>query len=1835
MGGLRIHRKECGRRPVSGRERRRLLAGTKTGARAFWGIILSAALVACLAGPSYAIENTASGSVGASILDTGSSTVVLNLVGEAVDPALSRVTVDPNNVTADGTSLSTITVVLRDADSQPVPGRTVILSSDRGGLDVIAQPLSPSDETGTVTGTIRSGTVGVSTITATETTIGVVLNDRPQVFFTQGFVLDLMKSADRKQETVGGVVTYTVEIRNLTAGDVGQVRIDDVIPPNFKYVRGSARLNGALLADPSGNRPVTFFIETVPALVDANGNGRADPGEQGYAALSYQLVIGSGSRPGDYTNTAVAWDVNPQFPISNRSESTVTVAMDPLFDLGTIIGKVFEDRDGDGWQDEGEGGVADATVVLDDGTRVVTDEYGRYHIPAVRPGHRMVKIDRQSLPAGAGIVGEDSGIVSVTPGLLAKVNFRVTQAQDIESVGSPPGMGLLVESRDSVEPVKVHGSVGMLQALVNGVNADLPGGDVVLGMQEVTEMVNIAGGDLQGPLRFRTRLDPRDNVKEWKLTVTDSEGMVVKALGGLETVPEQIIWSGITGDGDLIGGGRIYRYRMEVWYRDGGYCTSAVRTFGVNQRSFISLNLSGSGFDLGSATLHGRTEEVLADVARTLREHPNEAIIIEGHTDSEGTEEVNLRLSRQRAEAALDYLVEVQGLSPERFVLKWYGESRPAASNEIPEGREINRRVEIKGQLLEVNMSQLLDQYRTQPKVFIDGSPVDVGEDGRFQTSVGEVGQEGLRINMVSAAGAVTEGKIPIPDLEILDPRGEIRLGYGETGEAYRVGDPGPDGMWEAGERALTYRLKGRTDPVNTVMVDDETLSVDEGGVFTADLALAAGEVNTFGLVVRNPAGYIRIARLAVRVTDSEEDGTLVVVRDPVPNLSVQLPPEGAALFNSRLTVNGYTDRGNEVRVNGRGVTVMEDGGFTVEVDLTEGENQLRIQALDPDGHIGEVQRTVTLSKERLFFMAFADGKIGQLQGKGYLEGAGMKKDREFYHEGRVAYYLKGTVAGKYLVTSAFDSGTGRFSEMFEDLDEGDRERFFTNLDPNKYYPVYGDASSLTYDAESQGKFYLAVDSEELHLLVGNYALNLSDTELAAYQRTLYGGKAVYRSLARSKYGEHDTTVVLFGAQARDIHIRDELRATGGSLYYLSRREITEGSEQVSLVIRDKETGLILAEIPQGRNVDYQVRYEEGRLLFNRPIASVVQDDSLIDDAMLSGDPVSIRVDYEVQADSFERTSFGGRVRKQVGDNLSVGGTYIADELESGSYDLSGFDAKVRLGGNSWISAEVARSAGSDSPVFLSEDGGLTYTEVPAASMQDGEAFKAAAELDVGELFGAPQRLKVGGYVKRLEPGFQSSANHSEEGFQKYGADFSLVLSESDTVLGRYDRQENLDSGSTAPGVESDSRSGTLQWTHRRDRLRFTLEYRAGESHDSGGSLLDRSSLAAGRLDLIPNGKVAAHVEHQATLDGPENDQTTAGVRYQVSPALSLGATGTHGTMGESLQGEASLNAGDSRLYATERMTNDSAGRNSTTVLGAETAVDPSTKVYSENQWERPGRGADRQVSLLGVRRSWDLAPGLSAILSGEASRTESASEKSTRYTLSTGVSYRNTAGLEAKVRGEMRREKGSRERVQYLTSNRFRIMLSPDYSLLARYAYSQTRDLDLDEVEARFEERSIGMAYRPVTRDRLNFLLKYTQLIDQAPDVYDDVESRDTCTRVVSVEWSYDLTPRLEWVEKNALKELEEKTGDRSTVRTRTVLSIHRLNYNFLSTWELGVEYRLRSVDQADDRQVGWLGELMYGIGENFRIGLGYNFTDFSDNEFSENDYSVRGTFLRFQGKY
>jgi OmpA-OmpF porin, OOP family len=100
-------------------------------------------------------------------------------------------------------------------------------------------------------------------------------------------------------------------------------------------------------------------------------------------------------------------------------------------------------------------------------------------------------------------------------------------------------------------------------------------------------------------------------------------------------------------------------------------------------------------FDLGKTTIRPESGSLLDEIATVLKQHPEiTRVVVEGHTDSTGSARGNLRLSQARAESVVDAIVQ-RGIEKARLTAKGFGSSRPIASNDTPEGRDANRRVEI------------------------------------------------------------------------------------------------------------------------------------------------------------------------------------------------------------------------------------------------------------------------------------------------------------------------------------------------------------------------------------------------------------------------------------------------------------------------------------------------------------------------------------------------------------------------------------------------------------------------------------------------------------------------------------------------------------------------------------------------------------------------------------------------------------------------------------------------------------------------------------------------------------------------------------------------------------------------------------------------------------------------------------------------------------------------------------------------------------------------------------------------------------------------------------
>ncbi|SDW46593.1 Outer membrane protein OmpA [Lutibacter oricola] len=104
---------------------------------------------------------------------------------------------------------------------------------------------------------------------------------------------------------------------------------------------------------------------------------------------------------------------------------------------------------------------------------------------------------------------------------------------------------------------------------------------------------------------------------------------------------------------------------------------------------------SGVHFDSGMYVINTDSRESLNKLARVLIEYPNTNILVEGHTDSAGADNLNFELSKKRAYAVTNYFIHSKKLNSSRFTTKWHGENNPISDNSVASGRAKNRRVNV------------------------------------------------------------------------------------------------------------------------------------------------------------------------------------------------------------------------------------------------------------------------------------------------------------------------------------------------------------------------------------------------------------------------------------------------------------------------------------------------------------------------------------------------------------------------------------------------------------------------------------------------------------------------------------------------------------------------------------------------------------------------------------------------------------------------------------------------------------------------------------------------------------------------------------------------------------------------------------------------------------------------------------------------------------------------------------------------------------------------------------------------------------------------------------
>ncbi len=204
--------------------------------------------------------------------------------------------------------------------------------------------------------------------------------------------LTVRKEAQAGDVSIGDFVPYSVTVENRDS-DAARLVLLDFLPAGFRFVSGSATLDGAAIADPRIAADGTSFMFDLDTVLL--------PGDR--VRVEYVVEVGAGAANGEAVNRAYAVNGAGE-PISNFSEAAVFVREDLLRSRLTIVGRIAEagcEAD-DAWARELQDGVGvqGVRLYMEDGAYAVTDSNGLYHFEDVKPGAHVVQVDTETLPAG-------------------------------------------------------------------------------------------------------------------------------------------------------------------------------------------------------------------------------------------------------------------------------------------------------------------------------------------------------------------------------------------------------------------------------------------------------------------------------------------------------------------------------------------------------------------------------------------------------------------------------------------------------------------------------------------------------------------------------------------------------------------------------------------------------------------------------------------------------------------------------------------------------------------------------------------------------------------------------------------------------------------------------------------------------------------------------------------------------------------------------------------------------------------------------------------------------------------------------------------------------------------------------------------------------------------------------------------------------------------------------------------------------------------------------------------------------------------------------------------
>jgi len=1082
--------------------------------------------------------------------------------------------------------------------------------------------------------------------------------------------------------------------------------------------------------------------------------------------------------------------------------------------------------------------------------------------------------------------------------------------------------------------------------------------------------------------------------------------------------------------------------------------------------------------------------------------------------------------------------------------------------------------------------------------------------------------------------------------------------------------DPNGSAEWQPSARQLSaagqelqylvraYGKDGKFDdtkPQSLWMVHDGSRAPKDAAAKRGSAATPAPGVTAEAASVVEPTGGTPSPE-AQEATDPGQQS--VADRHVEPQLLAAYGESTLSEHNIHVSGGTVTVRGggipprHTVWVAGHEVPVDAKGNFIAEEVLPAGAHTVEVAVLDEDGNGTLYLRDLEFKLNDRFYVGMADLTVSKnhtSDPEQLMTGANAPYDYNASVAGSLSFFATQKFSDDWRVTASADTREEPVKDLFRNFLNKAPDSLFRRIDPAYYYPTYGDDSIVQELAPTLGKFYVKAEHHDDYALWGNFRVNYLDNELAQVDRGLYGGNVRWLSDTTTSFGEKRYAIDGFVAQPGTIAGRDEFRGTGGSLYFLHEQDILTGSERVRIEMRDKDSGLVTGTVNLRPSIDYEIDYLQGRIVLAEPLSSTAADNLLVRTSGLSGQDAYLVVRYEFTPgfQDIHTWTTGGQGDVWLNDYVRLGVTTSSNDAGVGGSSLRGADLMLRKSADSWAKLQTGKSDGLVSGSFYSADGGYGFTSYNPNSFANAsaEAYRADVSVGLGDfLSGNKGRLTY--YTQHLDAGYSAPGLDSLTATEYYGGTFKLPIGDSWSLNAKVDKKAQ-ERGLETTAEELDvayklSKHWSVSTGVRRDDREdkspvMPLTQQQGERTDVVAQL---------GYDSLAKWRAYSFVQDTVSKSGDRDDNGRAGVggSYRVTNTLRIEAEGSEGNLGPGGKlGTNYLASDHTTLYLNYSLENERADsgmfqRQGTLVSGMKQRLSDSSSVYVEERYQdidsASGLTHATGVTLVPADH-WNIGAN-AEVGTLVDSQTDAQTKRKAggirigysheRIQASSGIEYRND---------EMQGPDATFSNLKtWLFRNNFKFQITPAWRLVGKLDHSMSDNSQGQFYDGGYTEAVLGYGYRPVQSDRLDVLAKYTYFynVPTAGQVTPQGTAAQFIQKshIAAIDVSYDLTQQWSVGGKYAYR-LGQASLERVNPQffdNTAELYIARIDWHFHQEWEGMIEGRVLDMPGLNERRSGMLVAVYRHLGKHVKAGLGYNFTNFSE-DLTDMSFKSHGIFM------